>query len=438
MCSFVPFVNTATIMASSLLLVAIAMDRYMAIRRAVSKMWNPDLRFCVLALGGIWLMSLLCALPLFFISDTKYVYLQLTDELILDELQLATVCLGMQVSGMGKGEDQYAGRSMRNISSLFPLSEEHLLKTAYWAQHVVDMCYALSYQPNNLHFYFYSGDTHTHTNKNAYLHPHVQGIIGVYNVIVLGLIFLPCIVAFVFLNATIARQLWRRRHQQQQQHLQAHKSEPRFVHLVNQPETTYAMMTAFSVAASLEKLPLSQTLTQAPPKALSAAAAARVARHRRMVRVVIMMMAAFICLRLPAWIFLLMRLYGSFSSPVDWLLYFVFGLLNLTSSALNPLFYTFLTQTIRVLSQLKQQLGQLLCCHSKHDGDVAMPQESVETPQRWPWRGLRITWRCQPKSDEEPCETAETFPDLEPRGNIYTIPKRTSLAPRIASIESSD
>lgn len=108
MCSFVPFVNTATIMASSLLLVAIAMDRYMAIRRAVSKMWNPGLRFCVLALGGIWLMSLLCALPLFFISDTKYVYLQLTDELILDELQLATVCLGMQVSRMRKGEDQYA------------------------------------------------------------------------------------------------------------------------------------------------------------------------------------------------------------------------------------------------------------------------------------------------------------------------------------------
>lgn len=436
MCSFVPFVNTATIMASSLLLVAIAMDRYMAIRRAVSKMWNPGLRFCVLALGGIWLMSLLCALPLFFISDTKYVYLQLTDELILDELQLATVCLGMQVSRMRKGEDQYAARSMRNISSLFPLSEEHLLKTACWVRHVVDMCYALSYQPNNLQFYFFSRDTRT--NKIEHLHPHVQGIIGVYNVIVLGLIFLPCIVAFVFLNATIARQLWRRRHQQQQQHLQAHKSEPRFVHLVNQPETTYAMMTAFSVAASLEKLPLSQTLTQSPPKALSAAAAARVARHRRMVRVVIMMMAAFICLRLPAWIFLLMRLYGSFSSPVDWLLYFVFGLLNLTSSALNPLFYTFLTQTIRVLSQLKQQLGQLLCCHSKHDGDVAMPQESVETPQRWPWRGLRITWRCQPKSDEEPCETAETFPDLEPRGNIYTIPKRTSLAPRIASIESSD
>lgn len=303
------------------------------------------------------------------------------------------------------------------------------MKTAYWARHVVDMCYALSYQPNILHFYLYIRDTHTRTHPHA----HEQGIIGIYNVILLGLIFLPCIVAFVFLNATIARQLWHRRYQQQQQqqHLNAHKSEPRFVHLLNQPETTYAMMTAFSVAASLEKLPLSETLAQSTPKVdtkLSAAAAARVARHRRMVRVVILMMAAFICLRLPAWIFLLMRLYGSFSSPVDWLLYFVFGLLNLTSSALNPLFYTFLTQTIRVLSQLKQQLGQLLCCPTRPDADVAMPQESVETPQRCRWRGLRITWRCQPKSDEEPCETAETYPDLEPRGNIYTIPKLSSLS----------
>lgn len=102
MCSFVPFVNTATIMASSLILVAIAVDRYMAIRRAVSSIWNPGLLFCVLTLGGIWLTSLLSALPLFFISDTKYVYLQLTEELILKELQRGTVCLGMQVSEKGR------------------------------------------------------------------------------------------------------------------------------------------------------------------------------------------------------------------------------------------------------------------------------------------------------------------------------------------------
>lgn len=248
--------------------------------------------------------------------------------------------------------------------------------------------------------------------------------------VLLGLIFLPCIVAFVFLNATVARKLWLRRHQQQQQQrLQPHPVEPRFVQLLHEPETSYAMLTAFSVAASMEKLP--QPLETPPkpeqPRPLSAAAAARVARHRRMVHVVILMMAAFICLRLPAWIFLLLRLYGSFSSPTEWLLYFIFGLLNLTSSALNPLFYTFLTQTIRVLQQLKQELRQLLCCRcsSQVADDVAMPQESAR--QCCLCQSLRITWRCQPRAAEAPCETAETLPDREPGANVYTIPERAAL-----------
>lgn len=302
------------------------------------------------------------------------------------------------------------------------------------------MCYPLSYQPNNLHFYLYTRDTWTPSSTPALapLHAHAQGIIGIYNVVLLGLIFLPCIVAFVFLNATIARQLWRRRHQLQQRVPSDPPAQPRFVHVLNQPETTYAMLTAFSVAASMEKLPPVQTpgkvkAAKTPP--LSAAAAARAARHRRMVHVVILMMAAFIFLRLPAWIFLLLRLYGSFSSPMDWLLYFVFGLLNLTSSALNPLFYTFLVETMRVITQLRQALRRLLCCYcSSHNGDedadVAMPQEQAAAVQCCPcWHGLRITWRCQPRSDEAPGETAETLPDLEPKGNIYTIPHQHGSLP---------
>ncbi|KAH8384786.1 hypothetical protein KR093_008313, partial [Drosophila rubida] len=281
MCNLVPFLNTATIMFSSLLLVAIALDRYMAIRRAASRFWNPSWRCCALCIGVISLASVLCALPLFVISGVEKIYLQPT----VGELQLVSMCLG--------------------------LSEA----------------------------------------------------MGVYNVILLSLIFLPCIVGFVFLNATIARRLWQRRHfnqQQQQQRAQAKRQEePRFVYLLSRPETTHALVTAFSVAAVVDvaTLPPSERNAQ-----LSAAAAARVARHRRMVHVVVLMMAAFLCLRLPAWIFLILRLYGAFSSPVDWLLYFSFGLLNLTSCALNPIFYTFLTQTLRCLDQLKQRLLHLLCC----------------------------------------------------------------------------
>ncbi|KAH8297494.1 hypothetical protein KR044_013236, partial [Drosophila immigrans] len=340
MCKLVPFVNTATVMFSSLILVAIALDRYMAIRRAASSLWNPSWLFCGLCIGGIWLTSVVCALPLFVISGVKKFYLQPTEELVVSELHLVSMCLGMSV------------------------------------------------------------------------------MIEVYNVILLGLIFLPCIVGFVFLNGTIARRLWQRRHFHQQQHKQQktqrgkRKDEPRFVYMLSKPETTHAMMTAVSVAASLDITASTSNLTatatampQSGTEHLSPAAAERVARHRRMVHVVILMMAAFMCLRLPAWIFLILRLYGMFSSPVEWLLYFSFGLLNLTSSALNPIFYTFLTQTLRCLAKLKQKLRYFICCclpnaesQSQMELDAAMPKESTKRTHRCFCCGVQVTWHCYPKA----------------------------------------
>uniref|UniRef100_T1GYE8 G-protein coupled receptors family 1 profile domain-containing protein n=1 Tax=Megaselia scalaris TaxID=36166 RepID=T1GYE8_MEGSC len=69
-------------------------------------------------------------------------------------------------------------------------------------------------------------------------------------------------------------------------------------------------------------------------------------RHLKMFYILISLMAAFIVLRLPAWIFLIMRMYGDYTQPVDWILHFVFGILTLASCVLNPLLYTFLTETI--------------------------------------------------------------------------------------------
>jgi len=222
-------------------------------------------------------------------------------------------------------------------------------------------------------------------------------------------------------------------------------------------------MTAFSVAASLDmdanKLPPSPLPKMKPKELLSPAAAARVARHRRMVHVVILMMATFMCLRLPAWIFLILRLYGTFSSPVDWLLYFSFGLLNLTSSALNPLFYTFLTQTLRCLSNLKQKLHSLICClqkpKSESETDAVMPKESAEQGQWCLCCCVQVTWHCYPKSAKIPSVNKEAVEDQavatvtltvanesshisDPKSDIFTIYNENSLSTMpSASIESS-
>lgn len=80
------------------MLVAIALDRYMAIRRAAIGIWNPGLVFCAVCIAGIWLACMAAAVPLFFIYTPIQVYIQSTDELLISELDQATMCVGRRVS----------------------------------------------------------------------------------------------------------------------------------------------------------------------------------------------------------------------------------------------------------------------------------------------------------------------------------------------------
>ncbi|XP_023032087.1 neuropeptide FF receptor 2 [Drosophila willistoni] len=385
MCKFVPFITTAAVLASSLTLVAIAFDRYMAIMRAVLGFWNPDVRICVICMAGIWLASMGTSGPLFTIYDLDKIYL-----LELDEPQLQ--------SNQGEG-----------TTTAMPTTEDLLVTEL----ELVSMCI--------------TGDHD----------------VGLYYVILFGLIFLPCIVAFIWLNTIIARQLWLRRHyhhHQQQPEQEQDQVEARVK--MNNVELLMpsAMMSALSVAApfNLDKMgttlppppPPKPTVSSTPPT-VGAAALAREQRHRRMVLVVLLMMAVFICLRLPAWIFLIMRLYGSFSTPVDWLLYFSFGILNLTSCALNPVFYTFLTQTIRTLSYFKQKIRNWTCCGGKGLQDEAMPTEPTDPGKKWGFgvccglRHITITWRCYPDHNLAKATSTEIPNDAmpqQPSGQIQGDP----------------
>lgn len=212
--------------------------------------------------------------------------------------------------------------------------------------------------------------------------------------------------SFLWLNATIARQLWLRRHYHQEQQVQRQEpKEGQFKALGSSANGDLLMpstlVSALGVAvpfALLDKagpLPPENPVRREPVKKITAAALAREARHRKMVVVVLLMMAVFICLRLPAWVFLIMRLYGSYSEPVDWLLYFSFGILNLSSCALNPIFYTFLTQTIRTVSLMKQKIREFFGCSSGKAQDAAMPLDQVSRSRCC--CGLRaptFSWRC--------------------------------------------
>lgn len=250
-----------------------------------------------------------------------------------------------------------------------------------------------------------------------------QTQVGIYNGVTLSLVFVPCIVAFIFLHVTIAQQLWQRRHQLRSLKRQQQQQPMWLDYPLGNRETAYAVMSAFSVAACVHTSAAQMTQQPQQERKMTPAAVARVARHRRMVKVVLLMMGAFICLRLPAWIFLMMRVYGSFSSPLSWMFYFSFGLLNLTSCALNPLFYTFLPQTLRVLSQLKLMLCRLLCCGraANLESDAPMPSEAPEQAARGLCFGLHVTWRCQLK-----LRTQQMVPAAKEPVSIIELPSIAS------------
>ena len=75
MCGFLPFITTAAILASSMTLVGIAVDRYFAVMKAVISFWNPDAVLCVISVCGIWAAAFGIASPVFIIYVLIPVYI---------------------------------------------------------------------------------------------------------------------------------------------------------------------------------------------------------------------------------------------------------------------------------------------------------------------------------------------------------------------------
>ena len=234
------------------------------------------------------------------------------------------------------------------------------------------------------------------------------------------IIFIPCLGAFFWFNTIIARKLWKRRHvaavcrqKTLKTNNKAQALPPNNVGDTGNADKTCAETkkncNSKSVHTSSTTVPsslintLGGKVTMTAKKSLTTQVpigkgtcgnhnncsvptnSCRETRHLRMFTIILLMMAVFVFLRLPAWIFLLMRMYGSYTKPVHWIIYFSFGLMNLTSSVLNPLFYTFLTETIQYTLKFKAKVQTLICgCYgqvcfcSRIEGDSSMLYEPKE------------------------------------------------------------
>lgn len=82
-------------------------------------------------------------------------------------------------------------------------------------------------------------------------------------------------------------------------------------------------------------------------------------------RVVIVLLLSFILCRLPYWIFYILRLALKFSSNTTWVIHFLFISLSILNSAVNPLLYNFLNESItffEILSHCFKKVILFLCC----------------------------------------------------------------------------
>lgn len=106
----------------------------------------------------------------------------------------------------------------------------------------------------------------------------------------------------------------------------------------------------------------------------------REARHIRMFKVIICLIAIFLICRLPQWIFLLVKFYGNIHLVEMWLLHYSFGILALFNCMLNPFMYTFLSATLRVSEKIGNSFKRCLSpCYCKFKGDLSPLNEASES-----------------------------------------------------------
>lgn len=84
-CALIPFTQTLAVLVNSILLVSIAMDRYMAVVRMIKGNWDPGLCFCLTCVILIWGMCAGVSSPMLTIYDHYKIFIvPVPDEIEID------------------------------------------------------------------------------------------------------------------------------------------------------------------------------------------------------------------------------------------------------------------------------------------------------------------------------------------------------------------
>lgn len=167
----------------------------------------------------------------------------------------------------------------------------------------------------------------------------------------------------MWLNTIIAREIWKRRHppgtrsQSKSKRTDEDSSTAEFkaTDETNTSSNVRNHSSKISTGESKNSAVSSKAAiftVQAPPPTTEQHRNDRQRRQMRMFKVIMCLMSVFIMCRLPNWIFVLYKLNNEVTGRFNWLLYYGFGLTGLLNCMLNPLLYTFLSETIRISKRI--------------------------------------------------------------------------------------
>ncbi|KAJ6645964.1 Cholecystokinin receptor [Pseudolycoriella hygida] len=175
-----------------------------------------------------------------------------------------------------------------------------------------------------------------------------------YYSVVFFVIFLPLLIAFLWLNAILAMEIFSRRRPiptslhapaitiNDDHSVEKRTSETNTV-ISDGPAKLEKKLRPGSGSAEMSTSTTNQTNNSAQKRPKTS----REIRQMRMFKVIIVIMITFFVCRLPTWMFLLYKLFHVANTNLHWMLQYCLGLLSITNCVLNPLLYTFLTETIQ-------------------------------------------------------------------------------------------
>lgn len=187
---------------------------------------------------------------------------------------------------------------------------------------------------------------------------------------------MPIFVAFVWLNAIIAREIWKRRHIPGIQNKPKAKRTNEVSSTANMKSTNETNTSSNGRNNSTKRstgdsksappapkhlifsVPLTSTI-EPPNIEPRRNENHRQLRQMRMFKVILVIIFVFMICRLPNWIFLIYKLSHKVSGRLNWLLVYSFAIMGLLSCMLNPLLYTFLSETIKVTSRIQNACCQI-------------------------------------------------------------------------------